>query len=48
MESETLQELVQNELKTKKHVATEGLVWLTRYVQHSPETLLPNANTMIP
>jgi hypothetical protein len=29
-ESATLQELVQNELKTKKHVATEGLVWLVR------------------
>ena len=31
-ESGTLQELVVNELKTKKHVATEGLVWLVRYV----------------
>lgn len=30
-ESETLQELVINELKTKKHEATEGLVWLVRY-----------------
>ncbi|CAJ2502102.1 Uu.00g049550.m01.CDS01 [Anthostomella pinea] len=29
-ESTTLQELVINELKTKKHVATEGLVWLVR------------------
>ena len=29
-ESETLQELVVNELKTKKHVATEGLLWLVR------------------
>jgi len=29
-ESETLQELVVNELKTKKHTATEGLVWLVR------------------
>ncbi|KAK8119816.1 Pleckstrin-like proteiny domain-containing family A member 8 [Apiospora kogelbergensis] len=29
-ESATLQELVMNELKTKKHVATEGLVWLVR------------------
>ena len=35
-ESATLQELVQNELKTKKHVATEGLVWLVRYVDASP------------
>jgi hypothetical protein len=31
-ESATLQELVVNELKSKKHVATEGLLWLTRCV----------------
>lgn len=31
-ESATLQDLVKNELATKKHVATEGLLWLTRYV----------------
>lgn len=30
--SGTLQELVANELKEKKHTATEGLVWLNRYV----------------
>jgi hypothetical protein len=30
--SGTLQELCINELKEKKHVATEGLLWLTRYV----------------
>lgn len=30
--SETLQDLVLNELKEKKHTATEGLVWLVRYV----------------
>lgn len=30
MESETLQDLVINELKTKTHKATEGLLWLTR------------------
>jgi hypothetical protein len=29
-ESENLQDLVVNELKTKKHTATEGLVWLVR------------------
>ncbi|RYP04897.1 hypothetical protein DL764_004167 [Monosporascus ibericus] len=29
-ESETLQALVKNELKDKKHVATEGLLWLVR------------------
>lgn len=31
VDSETLQDLVRNELKTKKHTATEGLLWLTRY-----------------
>lgn len=31
-ESATLQDLVKNELASKKHVATEGLLWLTRYV----------------
>lgn len=30
-ESANLQDLVRNELKTKKHTATEGLVWLVRY-----------------
>lgn len=34
-DSETIQELVINELKTKKHTATEGLLWLVRYAQHS-------------
>lgn len=29
-ESETLQALVRNEIKSKKHTATEGLVWLNR------------------
>lgn len=29
-ESVTLQDLVRNELKTKKHIATEGLLWLVR------------------
>lgn len=31
--SETLQSLVINELKTKKHTAAEGLLWLVRFVQ---------------
>ena len=31
-ESSILQSLVINELKTKKHTAAEGLLWLTRYV----------------
>jgi hypothetical protein len=30
LDSTNLQDLVINELKTKKHVATEGLVWLVR------------------
>ena len=29
--SDTLQSLVISELKEQKHVATEGLLWLTRY-----------------
>lgn len=32
--SATLQELVVNEIKEKKHVAAEGLLWLTRYGYH--------------
>ena len=34
--SETLQDLVLNELKEKKHTATEGLVWLNRYMPSLP------------
>lgn len=34
--SETLQDLVLNELKEKKHTATEGLVWLNRYTSSLP------------
>ena len=33
-DSENIQDLVRNELKTKKHVATEGLLWLVRYASH--------------
>jgi hypothetical protein len=39
LESTTIQELVINELKTKKHTATEGLVWLVRFVP--PPSLYP-------
>jgi hypothetical protein len=41
LESEDLQSLARNELKIKKHTATEGLVWLVRYVEHvsSPSLL---------
>ena len=31
-ESQTLQALVTNEIKGKKHTAAEGLVWLVRWV----------------
>lgn len=29
--SSTLQDLVKNEIASKKHTATEGLLWLVRY-----------------
>lgn len=35
-ESGTIKDLVLNELKSKKHTATEGLLWLTRYDMVSP------------
>ncbi|KAL4783186.1 glycolipid transfer protein domain-containing protein [Aspergillus varians] len=41
-ESETLQALVLNELKTKKHVATEGLVWLVRGLDFTAQSLRHN------
>ncbi|RDW69280.1 glycolipid transfer protein [Coleophoma cylindrospora] len=41
-ESETLQELVINELKTKKHTATEGLVWLVRGLEFTCIALSQN------
>lgn len=34
-QSETLQSLVRAELAEKKHTATEGLVWLNRYVLYA-------------
>lgn len=42
LESETLQELVVNELKTKKHTATEGLVWLVRGLDFTAQALRRN------
>ncbi|CEJ80337.1 Putative Glycolipid transfer protein [[Torrubiella] hemipterigena] len=33
VDSETLQSLVPSELKTKKHTATEGLIWLVRALE---------------
>ncbi|CRG86153.1 Pleckstrin homology domain-containing family A member 8 [Talaromyces islandicus] len=44
-ESETLQSLVINELKTKKHVATEGLVWLVRGLDFTAQALSENIST---
>ncbi|CAG8186132.1 unnamed protein product [Penicillium salamii] len=41
-ESETLQALVLNELKTKKHTATEGLVWLVRGLDFTVQALRNN------
>jgi len=46
-QSETIQDLVLNELKTKKHVATEGLVWLVRYSPLWGGGLLPFPQTQL-
>ncbi|KAF2678758.1 putative glycolipid transfer protein HET-C2 [Lentithecium fluviatile CBS 122367] len=40
--SETLQDLVLNELKEKKHTATEGLLWLTRGLDFTAQGLRHN------
>ncbi|KAB5524008.1 glycolipid transfer protein [Coniochaeta sp. 2T2.1] len=42
LESQTLQELVINELKTKSHKATEGLLWLTRGLEFTCIALSQN------
>ncbi|PSN71455.1 glycolipid transfer protein-like protein HET-C2 [Corynespora cassiicola Philippines] len=42
--SETLQDLVINELKEKKHVATEGLLWLVRGLDFTAQALRENVN----
>ncbi|TVY54923.1 Pleckstrin homology domain-containing family A member 8 [Lachnellula cervina] len=42
LESATLQDLVINELKTKKHTATEGLVWLVRGLDFTSIALSQN------
>lgn len=41
-ESETLQDLVRNELKAKTHKATEGLLWLTRGLEFTCIALSQN------
>ncbi|PPJ55051.1 hypothetical protein CBER1_01521 [Cercospora berteroae] len=45
VEGETLQDLVRNELKTKKHTATEGLVWLNRGLDFTAQSLRRNFDT---
>jgi len=42
--SSTLQDLVINELKEKKHTATEGLLWLTRGLDFTAQALRQNLN----
>jgi len=42
VDSETLQDLVRNELKAKKHTATEGLLWLTRGLDFTAQGLRHN------
>ncbi|PQE22462.1 glycolipid transfer het-c2 protein [Rutstroemia sp. NJR-2017a BVV2] len=44
-ESQTLQELVINEIKSKKHTATEGLVWLVRGLDFTAQALSKNLST---
>ncbi|KUJ16477.1 glycolipid transfer protein [Mollisia scopiformis] len=44
-ESANLQDLVLNELKTKKHTATEGLVWLVRGLDFTAIALSQNLAT---
>ncbi|KAL6719762.1 hypothetical protein ACLMJK_001683 [Lecanora helva] len=41
-ESETLQSLVINELKTKKHTASEGLLWLVRGLDFTSQGIQQN------
>lgn len=43
-QSENLQSLVLNELKTKKHTATEGLVWLVRGLDFTAQALRHNTS----
>ncbi|KAM0438824.1 hypothetical protein ACHAPT_001585 [Fusarium lateritium] len=41
-ESANIQDLVRNELKTKKHEATEGALWLTRGLDFTAQALARN------
>ena len=42
LESQTIQDLVRNELKAKSHVATEGLLWLVRGLEFTSIALSQN------
>jgi hypothetical protein len=42
LDSETLQSLVLNELKQKRHTATEGLLWLMRGLDFTAQALRQN------
>lgn len=42
LESDTLQDLVRNELKTGKHTASEGLLWLVRGLDFTAQGLREN------
>ncbi|KAI9672564.1 MAG: hypothetical protein M1817_003330 [Caeruleum heppii] len=44
-DSDTLQSLVVNELKTKKHTATEGLLWLVRGLDFTSLSLRQNLSS---
>ncbi|KAI4095541.1 MAG: hypothetical protein L6R37_007050 [Teloschistes peruensis] len=43
-DSSNLQSLVLNELKTKQHTATEGLIWLTRGLDFTAQALRHNTS----
>ncbi|RDI80471.1 hypothetical protein Vi05172_g9592 [Venturia inaequalis] len=44
-QSENIQDLVRNELATKKHTATEGLLWLVRALDFTAQALRRNLTT---
>ncbi|KAM3086290.1 hypothetical protein ACMFMG_000426 [Clarireedia jacksonii] len=44
-ESQTIQDLVVNEIKIKKHNATEGLVWLVRGLDFTAQAISQNLST---
>ncbi|KAK0732075.1 HET-C2 [Lasiosphaeris hirsuta] len=44
LESQNLQELVRNEIKSKSHIATEGMVWLVRGLEFTCIALTQNVS----